>query len=67
MTYALMETDVCCLKKDMVLVDYEAPDGTKKHNRLWNGGNGFGTIRLFEKRKGRLVMVDEIGRPSGWQ
>ncbi|MBR2257434.1 MAG: hypothetical protein IJ899_08955 [Blautia sp.] len=58
--HALMETDVCCLKKDMLLVNYEAPDGSKKHNRLWNGGNGSGTIRLFEKRKGSLVMVDEI-------
>ena len=58
--HARMETDIRCLKKDMLLVNYEAPDGTKKHNRLWNGGNGFGMIRLFEKQKGIFVMVDEI-------
>ena len=44
----------------MLLVNYEAPDGTKKHNRLWNGGNGWGTVRLFEKKGGQLIPVDEI-------
>lgn len=38
----------------MLLVNYEAPDGSKRHNRLWNGGNGIGTIRLFDP-DGKLV------------
>ena len=58
--YAVMETEVFCRKKDMLLVNYEAPDGTKKHNRLWNGGNGWGTVRLFDKKEGQLTLVDEI-------
>lgn len=49
-----MITDVTCEKKDMLLVNYEAPDGTKRHNRLWNGGNGVGTIQLFDP-DGKLV------------
>ena len=49
-----MITDVTCEKKDMLLVNYEAPDGTKRHNRLWNGGNGVGTIQLFNP-DGKLV------------
>ena len=57
---AVMETEVSCLKKDMLLVNYEAPDGSKKHNRLWNGGNGRGTIRLFEKTHEGLTLIDEI-------
>ena len=58
--HAVMETEICCLKKDMLLVNYEAPDGTKKHNRLWNGGNGWGTVRLYDKKDGQLIPVDEV-------
>ena len=48
-----MVTDITCDKKDMLLVNYEAPDGRKLHNRLWNGGTGRGTVRLY--RNGKLV------------
>ena len=58
--YAVMETEVFCRKKDMLLVNYEAPDGSKKHNRLWNGGNGWGIVKLYEKKDGKSVLVDEI-------
>ncbi|MBE6015759.1 MAG: hypothetical protein E7241_10435 [Lachnospiraceae bacterium] len=58
--YAAMVTEVVCDKKDMLLVNYEAPDGSKNHNRLWNGGNGRGTIKLYDKVAGELTLVDEI-------
>ncbi|MCR5457460.1 MAG: tocopherol cyclase family protein [Clostridiales bacterium] len=58
--YAVMETEISCNKKDMLLVNYEAPDGTKRHNRLWNGGNGYGTIKLYDKQGSETVLVDEI-------
>ena len=58
--HAAMETEIRCRKKDMLLVNYEAPDGSKKHNHLWNGGNGYGTVRLYDKADGKLVLVDEI-------
>ena len=58
--HAVMETEICCRKKDMLLVNYEAPDGSRKHNRLWNGGNGWGIVRLYDKVDGSLVKVDEI-------
>ena len=51
-----MVTDLVCEKKDMLLINYEAPNGKKLHNRLWNGGNGKGRVRLY--RDGKLV--DEI-------
>ena len=57
---AVMDTEVYCRKADMLFINYEAPDGTKKHNRLWNGGNGYGTIRLYEKQHGELTLIDEI-------
>lgn len=65
-----MCTEIKCKKSDMLLVNYEAPDGSKKHNRLWNGGNGTGTVRLYKKTlKGKKTetktrweweLVDEI-------
>jgi len=63
---AIMYVEVRCKKKDMLLIHYEAPDGSRRHNRLWNGGNGSGRIRLYKKEgfyHGRAlyhVMVDEI-------
>ena len=58
--HAAMETEMHCLKKDMLFVNYEAPDGQKLHNRLWNGGNGWGTVKLYDKKGDELVLVDEI-------
>ena len=58
--HAVMDTEVFCRKADMLLVNYEAPDGTKRHNRLWNGGNGWGTVKLWEKESGDLRLIDEL-------
>ncbi len=58
--HAAMETEVFCRKRDMLLVNYEAPDGTKRHNRLFNGGNGWGTVKLYDRVDGELVLADEI-------
>jgi len=49
-------TDITCEKKDMLLVNYEAPNGKKRHNRLWNGGNGVGTLKLYKGGK----LIDEV-------
>ena len=54
------ETEVFCKKKDMLLVNYEAPDGKKLHNRLWNGGNGYGAVKLFDRTDNGFELVDEI-------
>ena len=59
-THAVMETEIRCRKAEMLLVNYEAPDGSKKHNRLWNGGTGWGTVRLYDKEKDSLTLVDEL-------
>ncbi|MBQ9324888.1 MAG: hypothetical protein IJ246_03865 [Clostridia bacterium] len=58
--HAVMETEVFCRKEDMLLIHYEAPDGTRKHNRLWNGGNGWGTVRLYEKKGSITEPVDVV-------
>ncbi len=51
-----MVTDITCEKKDMLLIKYEAPNGKKLHNRLWNGGNGKGTVSLYRGKK----LVDKV-------
>ena len=59
-TSAVMETQMECLKNQMLLVNYESPDGAKRHNRLWNGGTGYGTVRLYKKHLGKITLIDEI-------
>lgn len=51
-----MVTDITCQKKDMLLVNYEAPDGAKRHTRLWNGGNGEGKVKLYRGKK----LIDSV-------
>ena len=63
-TKAIMETQVECDKSKMLLVNYESPDGAKRHNRLWNGGTGSGTVKLWKKhcfRKPELLDEIEVG------
>ncbi|MBO4364865.1 MAG: hypothetical protein J5804_01065, partial [Eggerthellaceae bacterium] len=57
---AVMVTDIRCPKSQMLFVNYESPDGKKRHNRLWNGGTGFGHIQLFAKRGGTRELIDYI-------
>ena len=61
-----MVSEITCEKKDMLLVNYEAPNGAKRHKRLWNGGNGKGTVKLY--RFGKLideVIAENIGCEYG--
>ncbi|MCR4695416.1 MAG: hypothetical protein K5773_08870 [Pseudobutyrivibrio sp.] len=46
---AKLEAEIHCKKEDMLLINYEAPNGEKRHNNLWNGGNGIGEIKLYKK------------------
>ena len=48
-----MVTDITCEKADMLLVRYQSPDGAHRHQRLWNGGTGKGTVSIY--RCGRLI------------
>ncbi|MCQ2591242.1 MAG: hypothetical protein MJ188_00535 [Treponema sp.] len=57
---AVMETEIRCKKQEMLLVNYESPDGEKRHNRLWNGGTGEGTVKLWKKAGSKKVLLDEI-------
>jgi tocopherol cyclase len=49
-----------CKNDEMLFVNYESPDGKKLHNRLWNGGTGYGEIKLFVKQRNRWGVIDHI-------
>ncbi len=53
--------DLHCKKEDMLLVNYEAPNGIKRHNHLWNGGNGKGHVKLYRNLFGFLpILIDDM-------
>ena len=51
----IVEVEVKCKKSDMLHINYESPDGMKRHNKLWNGGNGVGTIKIYKKKNKELI------------
>ncbi len=51
----IVEVEIKCKKCDMLHINYESPDGQKRHNKLWNGGNGVGNIKIYEKKKKKLI------------
>ncbi|MGL4973489.1 MAG: tocopherol cyclase family protein [Culicoidibacterales bacterium] len=58
--FAAMETKINCQKSDMLCINYEAPSGQKRYSRLWNGGNGQGTLKLWKKVNGKLQPIDTL-------
>ena len=62
---AKMEVEISCPKAEMPLINYESPDGQKRHTRLWNCGNGAGTVRLYEKKDSRWDLVDDVHAEHG--
>lgn len=55
-----MEIYCTCPKGEMLLINYEAPDGSKRHNRLWNGGTGSGSIKLYKKDKKQRILIEDM-------
>jgi len=55
-----MVSDIRCKKNEMLLVNYEAPNGKKLHNRLWNGGTGVGTVKLYRRLGKKEDLIDEL-------
>jgi len=56
----LVEASFRCEKSKMLWVNYENPDGAKLHHKLWNGGHGEGTLKLYRKKGIRRNLVDEL-------
>ena len=57
---SVMELTLKCHKDEMLLINYESPSGEKLHNRLWNGGTGYGEVKLYQKHGKEKVLIDHI-------
>ena len=57
---SMLELTLKCPKDEMLLINYESPNGEKLHNKLWNGGTGFGEIKLYQKQGKEKILVDHI-------
>ena len=44
-----LKIDFSCPKEKMLLINYENPQGEKKHDKLWNGGHAEGTVSLYKR------------------
>ena len=56
-----LDTEIRCKKSEMLNINYEAPTGLKRHNRLWNGGNGTGVLKLYKRGPfGKETSIDEV-------
>ena len=55
-----MELILKCPVNEMIFINYEAPNGRKLHDRLWNGGTGYGMIKLYHRRGKENILVDHI-------
>ncbi len=58
--YSRMEIILKCPKNEMIFIQYEAPNGKKRHNHLWNGGTGIGEIKLYHTTKEKQTLIDYI-------
>lgn len=57
---SMIKADIRCRKSDMLFVKYEDPMGHMCCPKLWNGGNGEGTIRLYAKQENGFVKIDTL-------
>lgn len=57
---SILELVLKCPKEEMLLINYEAPNGKKLHNKLWNGGTGYGNIKLYKKIPKTKILIDHI-------
>jgi tocopherol cyclase len=55
-----MVTDVSCQKEDMIFIRYEAPNGQMLHKKLFNGGDGKGTVRLYKIKNKKETLIEEL-------
>lgn len=58
--YSMMELILNCPTEEMLFINYEAPNGKKLHNRLWNGGTGYGEIKLYHLKNKEKLLIDHI-------
>jgi len=62
---AKVEIRFSCPRPTMLNVNYENPDGDKRHNALWNGGFASGSLALYERQGGEWRKVGDYDGELG--
>lgn len=56
---ALVDIEVFCKTEEMILMNYENPNGEKNFKRLLAGASGYGEIRLYKKIQKSLEIIEQ--------
>lgn len=59
-SHYLIKIKVKCRKSEMILMNYESPDGRRRHRRLWSGGTGTGQMLIYDKKAGYKHLLDTL-------
>lgn len=62
---AKIEIRFSCPRPTMLNVNYENPDGEKRHNELWNGGFAAGFVSLYRREAGAWAKVGDYDGELG--
>jgi tocopherol cyclase len=49
-----------CEKSKLLKINYENPNGEKKHTKLWSGGHAEGSLVFYKKEDGNFRIIDEL-------
>lgn len=55
-----LEAEIACDKKDIIYANYENPNGEKRYTKLFNGGTGKGTIKVFKRKRLQYILEREF-------
>ena len=55
----VVDVDVYCKTSEMLVRDYELPEGGRNLLKILGGGNGFGEIRIYKKVRKNLELLEE--------
>lgn len=56
----VIDMDIYCRTSEMLVCDYEMPQGNKKVLKVLSGGTGFGEIKMFKKTGKNLELLEHI-------
>jgi tocopherol cyclase len=62
---AKIEIYFTCPKNTMQFINYENPDGEKKHSSLWNGHYALGTVKLYYCSGSSFELIDTFDGQLG--
>ena len=55
-----IEMVIKCPVNEMLWIRYESPDGMMRHKKLWNGGTGYGFIKLYHVAGAEKSLVENL-------